>query len=169
MRCRQVSRTPRKLFRELMLLPATPHEVALGVAVGLFASVIPLVAQSVVAVGLAAATGGCKRAALVMVWISNPLTAVPIYGFTYEVGRLFWAGAPSLTDSQLLALIAKASTGTWGDLWHTGETLVMPLVIGGLIVGLLAGVLSYLPTKWLVARRARFRTPPFAVPLRQVA
>lgn len=147
-----------------MLLPATPHEVALGVAVGLFAAVIPLIAQSVLAVALAAAVGGCKRAALLMVWISNPLTAVPIYGFTYEVGRLFWPAAPSLTGSELVAFLTEASTGTWGHLWSSGGTLLMPLVIGGAVVGAFAGALSYLPTKWLLLRQARLRIAAAPVP-----
>ena len=66
----------------------TPHRIALGVAIGVFVAWTPTIGfQMPLTVALAWLLGANKLFSVPFVWISNPLTFVPIYMPNYLVGR----------------------------------------------------------------------------------
>lgn len=83
--------------------PGAPEEVALGMAIGLFFSLIP-VAQTLVALGVVEGVRRFTRfrpsrvASVLGVWFTNPLTAAPLYALSLLIGRpvarlfLTWVG-----------------------------------------------------------------------------
>jgi uncharacterized protein (DUF2062 family) len=64
-----------------------PEAVALGICIGLFVGFSPLYGlQMILALLLALILHGSKIAAMLTVWITNPLTVIPIYSLTYWLG-----------------------------------------------------------------------------------
>lgn len=109
--------------------PESPHKVALGVAIGVAVAFTPtLGGQMALAGALAGLCGGSVRAALPTVWITNPLTAGPIYLGVYHIGR--WI-APGMMDD-----LPDDAAGLVG-------TVALGLIIGGLVVGAVLGAMSY--------------------------
>lgn len=69
------------------LLRINCHSVSCGVAAGLFAAFIPLPLQTIIAICLAILFRGNLIIAVVITWISNPVTFVPIVYLIYKVGE----------------------------------------------------------------------------------
>ncbi len=129
-----------------------PHRLALGIAVGMFVTMTPLIGiQMGLNVFLAWLLRANKLVGLPLVWISNPLTIVPIYYPCYRLGCLL-LGEPVVNEkwSQLgtdwQQLIADPTT-TWGNkVWFWWDGLmdfVAPLFLGCFVAGIVLGVLSY--------------------------
>lgn len=62
------------------------HSVSKGVAVGLFCAFLPMPFETVVAMFMAIALRGNLPFAIGFVWVSNPITWVPIYTPCYKLG-----------------------------------------------------------------------------------
>ena len=120
-----------------------PHNLALGIAVGLFVALLPLVGiQMGLALGLAWLIRANKAVAVTLVWISNPLTMVPIYYPGY------WLGCK---------LLNMPTGGRWIELVQSNESASVkfrafmdnlqdfagPLFLGTFVVATLVGVISY--------------------------
>lgn len=71
-------------------------------------------------------------------FITNPLTAVPLYGVTYLVGHWILyqlSGSPGTYDrAAALALVQS------GELWSAAGDVLGSLVLGGVVVGLAMGL-----------------------------
>ena len=82
-----LGRIERFLIYRVMSLDDTPHRLALGVAIGIFVTWTPTIGlQMVITFLLSALFRANKFVGVPFVWISNPLTIVPIYGPNYLVG-----------------------------------------------------------------------------------
>lgn len=83
----------RRVYVHLVRAPGAPKEVALGMAIGLFASLIPVPAQMLLAIAfvevIRRVTGvpASRVAAAIGVWFTNPITAPPIYVLSLLIGR----------------------------------------------------------------------------------
>ncbi|MEM9703324.1 MAG: DUF2062 domain-containing protein, partial [Planctomycetota bacterium] len=154
--------SPRTLLNYVLGLDDTPHQIALGVAVGFFWGMTPTVGVQMILV--VSFYYLCKsfftfnvKASLVTVYISNPLTMLAIYWFDYEVGTLFVEG--DLTKGELAKVLEYDSLSSW---WETVKGLVLrvgwPMLIGSVVVGLSCAFASYPVTRWMIvtwrARRA---------------
>lgn len=120
-----------------------PHNLALGIAVGLFVALLPLIGiQMGLALGLAWLIRANKAVAVTLVWISNPLTMVPMYYPGY------WMGCK---------LLSMPVGGRWAELLQSNESasvklkvfmdnlqdFAAPLFLGTFLLATLVGVLSY--------------------------
>ncbi len=89
---KRLVRRLKRVYVHLLRAPGAPKEVALGMAIGLFISLIPVM-QTLIALGvvevLRRTTGirASRVAAAVGVWLTNPLTAAPIYALSLLIGR----------------------------------------------------------------------------------
>jgi uncharacterized protein (DUF2062 family) len=94
-------------------------------------------------------------AALLMVYVSNPLTAVPIYWFSYKVGTLFFE--ETVSYEHFTRIFQYDSFGEW---WSSLVTLARdvgaPLLVGSLIVAFVGAVITY-PVMQVIVRL--FRKP----------
>lgn len=98
------------------------RSVAGGAAVGLFCAFLPIPFEMVVAALLAILVRVNLPIAVILVWISNPLTWVPLYGGAYLVGAWLLGLPPvSLEEINTVWLLKQA-----GPLW------LGCLVVGGL-------------------------------------
>ena len=149
-------KNPRQLLRTILQLEDTHHSIALGTAIGMFIGLTPTVgAQMMIVIIFAFLTKRFfhfnRLAALVTVYISNPLTMVPIYYGLYWVGTWFVPG--TVTKEQFAAILEYDSFATW---WQTIVTLFVnigkPLFIGTAIVATLGGLVTYPVIRWLLSR-----------------
>lgn len=135
-----------------------PERIALGIAIGTFVAFTPTVGiQMAIVLLLTWLFRANKAVSLPIVWISNPLTVVPIYWACYHVGR-FLLNAP------------YTSAGWWSDLgrppasgfeqirfyWDRFAEIAWPIWIGGLVVGFVLGYAAYYSTLAVVRRHRRW-------------
>ena len=117
-----------------------PHRLALGIAIGFFVTFTPLIGfQMVVSVFLAWMLRANKLVGVPIVWISNPLTVIPIYYPCYWLGCKL-LGMPAVFDEW------KNIGEHWTELsfwWQNLMDFVGPLWLGCIIVATVTGVLTY--------------------------
>ncbi|MGH8597260.1 MAG: DUF2062 domain-containing protein [Gammaproteobacteria bacterium] len=119
-------------------LPALWHfgrrSVAGACGVGLFVAFCPLPIHMVIAPPLALLLRVNLPIVLTLIWVSNPLTLVPILILSYRVGC--WVlGTPVL-------VLGVGFTG--GSLLNWLDQIWRPLCVGSLICGTTAGTCGYL-------------------------
>jgi len=153
--CRWLWRTPRMLLRQILALDDTNHSKALGVALGVFIGMTPTVGiQMILVLVFAALTSKLfqfnRVAALLTVYISNPLTVLPIYWLDYKVGTWFIYG--DATREQFAKILEYDSFAEW---WETilglFVTIGAPLIVGSLVVATVCGVVTYPVMRWLLS------------------
>ena len=174
----------RGFFYKRMIQPfinttASPQQVAWGAAIGVFVAFTPTVGiQIYITLALwAFLRYTVKRRfslpiALVMVFISNPVTVGPLYYASFVVGRWFlsWVGGgggePFVYEAwklQFYHLISTESDTTmlWAvlnGLQALWEAFGWPLFVGGTLFSILFSALTYPAILW-VARRLAKMTP----------
>lgn len=137
----------------------SPHRIALGVALGVFIGWTPTIPFQMAAALLVCWIFRANKAAGVpMVWVTNYVTMVPIYGFNYVVGC--WMLGRDYTSTAFLEKFRRPGSiwdkmQAWVDvIWDFG----LPLWLGSVAIGLVLALASYFLTKWWVrAYRARRR------------
>lgn len=147
-----IKKLRRFLVYRVLHVDDTPHRIALGLAIGIFITWTPLIGlQMVLTVALAALVRANKFVGVPFVWISNPLTAVPLYGFNFLIGAWILPGKYSLKKFAESASTALRFSGSWMDRitewWSAMWDFFWPLWIGSILVGLLLGVTTYFVTR----------------------
>lgn len=128
----------KKLFIKLLKSHSSTQEVSDGLAIGVFIAFLPILGiQMYVAFGLTELMRKNVIAAILAVWITNPLTAVPIYLFNLWVGNFFYNQPVSLDELYV--------TITSLDLHHilsAGKDILIPLWLGSVVVGLILAFIT---------------------------
>lgn len=120
-----------KMIRE----PLPPHNIAIGLAVGVFAGFLPIIPlQTVVAILFAWPVRGSKIAAALGTWVSNPLNWIPFYMMLYYVGKAVSPFTVPPFNPALLELKVMIQQG-WQ--WLAG------MFVGGVVLGIPASIISY--------------------------
>ena len=139
----------RKWIRDLAGLDDTPHKIALGFALGIFIGFVPVMGiQMAVVLPFALIFRGNKAAAISGVWITNPLTVIPIYYINYMVG-LWVTPYGHMTWADFSAKFSNIDTTTFLKL---GSDLLVPLFVGGTALGVVLGIPTYFATKAFIIR-----------------
>lgn len=133
---------PRERINQLLVrmrqLQGNPHYVAMGMAVGIFISIMPIIPlQTVVAIALAFLVRGSKSAAALGTWLSNPLTIPLVYYANYKLGCLL------LGYQGTLKHIAFDS---FSQLMELGLEVTWAMIVGGMVIGAFLGVIAYFVT-----------------------
>ena len=145
----------RKFIRDITGLDDPPHKVALGLALGIFVGFIPIMGiQMAVVLPFAVLLRGNKTAAIGGVWVTNPVTVIPIYYLNYKVGMVL-LNAPELSWARFQDLF---TTMTLDKFLTLGSSLLAPLFAGGLVVAVVVSVPTYLVARRLVERARQRRT-----------
>lgn len=156
----------RKWIKPFVSKHGSPEAIAWGIAIGLLVAFSPTIGiQLVLAYFIATLFKASRAAALIPVWITNPMTVPPIYAFTYTVGRWF-VGGPSVKEvrNQLIQLVRRMDGYDPLDLpaklrlaLEIGQDVFIPMCIGGLLVGAASAAIAYSVTLWGVRRFRAFR------------
>lgn len=144
-----------RLFGKLLHKPNLWHlnrdSVAVAVSVGLFMAFVPLPFQMLLAAGTAIALDCNLPIAVVMVWVTNPLTMPPMFFAAYKVGAWLLNEPSRVIEFELSFhwLIAKL------------ETIGVPLLLGCLVLGVASAIIGNVAVRVLwrlhVMRRWRER------------
>lgn len=139
---------PRQWLRAVLEINDTPHRIARGSAIGMFIALTPTVGMQMLEVAIVALI--CRPfftfnipAAIIAVWVSNPLTTIPIYWGLYVVGT--WIVGPAdITFKDFGALFHYKG---WEQWLHTVKTLFIdigkPMLVGTAIVATISAILTY--------------------------
>ncbi len=155
--------SPRKLLRAILMLDDSAHSIALGTAIGMFIGMTPTVGVQMI---LVAIFGFLMRpffrfnqiAAMVTVYISNPLTMVPIYWFNYKVGNIFVPG--NVSRDAFSAIFQYNGFSEWWDaIVELFVNIGEPLILGSLIVATACSLPTYPLIRWLLSRRESNQAP----------
>jgi hypothetical protein len=151
-------RKSRRARVRLLRGSGAPGEIAGGMALGLFIALLPIMGLQL---PLALAAAELVRrlthfqlsrvAAAAGVWINNPVTAAPVYGLCYLIGRpiahrLLPAPPGQVPAATTLDLSALSFSGP--DALEVG----LGLVIGGVVLGVPIAWLGYRITYGMVSR-----------------
>ncbi|HUJ88523.1 MAG TPA: DUF2062 domain-containing protein [Burkholderiales bacterium] len=162
-----------RMFGSLLQHPNLWHlnreSVAGGVAIGLFAGLVPGPFQMLVAALLAVPLHRNLPVALLTTLYTNPFTIVPLYVLAYEYGKLLLGaggGAPSAGPPELDWTQLGASLRT---LVHWSLSLGKPLALGLFALACTLAALgyfgvhlawrAYVVLAWRARRRARRKGP----------
>lgn len=155
----------RRFLHWLIRLRGSPRAIAGGVAVGIIVAFTPTIGfQMLLALTLATLLKANRPVSLAATWISSPVTAAPIFAFTYYVGSFFWPGpgaagvAQALREAsrELQSLDVLALRHQLNVFLGLGVDVFVPMLIGGLLVGGLAAAIAYpLTLRTVVKLRAR--------------
>ncbi len=169
-----------RLLYEHLVLPFLQtydpvHRVALGASVGVFLGLTPTVGVQMYSVTMLWVV--CRLLFRVrfnmtigwaMVWISNPVTMVPLYYVFLITGHLFqdWMGhevipiAYEAFSVELNRLAAGEHLEWWQWLLNAAQVLVVefgwPMVLGSLVYAVPGSLLTY-PVTALLVRKYRVR------------
>lgn len=142
---RSYARSFRYFGKRVLRLTATPHAIAAGVAAGVFASWTPLVGLHIlIAFLIAYLIAGNMLAAGVGTAFGNPFTFPIIWATSYDIGHRLLVTSEGVQRAGV-DLARLFGDFDLGQLWGP---ILKPMLIGGLIPGLVCGLLFYGVTYW---------------------
>lgn len=148
-----------RLLHDQNLFHLNRRSVSGGFFVGMLCAFTPIFPQMLTAAALAIVLRVNLPISVALVWITNPFTIPPIFYGSYRIGVWLLNQQPTIGRFQMSREWIES---VFDQIW-------MPLLLGGTIIGLLSGVLSYLLIRllwrWhvinhLSKRRSKFRSRP---------
>ncbi|MFO8070254.1 MAG: DUF2062 domain-containing protein [Polyangia bacterium] len=127
-----------------------PHRIALGAALGALVGMMPIMGiQMITVAALALPLRANLKASLIGVWISNPVTFLPMYYGSYRFGLLIVDGKKR-NQEMFARILETAADWDWGDalnslfrLFDLGTDVLVPLWLGSIILGTALAVPTY--------------------------
>ncbi len=110
------------------------HSVATAFSVGLFAAIIPVPFQMLLAAVLAIIFRGNVLIAAALAWVSNPITTPPLLYLEYKIGTFILGIKPKPFHFEL----------TWEWLIEEFYTFGAPILVGSLVAAIVAAILGYM-------------------------
>lgn len=151
----------RLLWRRILRESGTPEAIGRGVAVGIIVGMTPIIGlQMTVAALMAWAVRGNPVAAILPVWLTNPFTIPPVFWVEYQVGVFFMSsvggggagGKVVECFDEFRHLLHEGVgqvgflTATWrytSSLLDLGGSVFLPMLLGGVVLGVVMAVPSY--------------------------
>lgn len=127
------------LFKDPNLFHINRASISTSFFIGIFCAFLPIPGQTIVAALLALMFRTNLPVAMVLIWVSNPLTFTPIFLFSYGVGAL-------LLGQELATFSIELS---WDWAISQGQAIWLPLLTGSLLCGLVSGGIAYLVIRYL--------------------
>ena len=150
---RRLQQKLRKAITRMRRQEGSPDHLARGLAIGVFIGCLPIFGlQMLVSLGLASTMRGNKFLAMAGTWISNPITNLPLFWLSYQLGTLLMGPGPAGLNLKDLNPNNLAGLG-----WAFSSRLMLGSMLVGGILAVASGV-GY--RQWLQHRRRRLVTPP---------
>ena len=127
----------------------TPHQIALGVAIGVFVALTPTVGFQMIIAGILAKLFRANWViAAPMAWLTNPATAPPYFYATYRLGAMMMGFEENYSVSEkIFALAEKATHGDmftfFQEMFKLTHDILLPLWLGSIMVAMIAGLATY--------------------------
>jgi uncharacterized protein (DUF2062 family) len=120
------------------------RSVAGGVALGMFAGLVPGPLQMLTALLLAIPLHVNLPVALLTTLYTNPLTIVPLYLLAYEIGRLLLGAQPGHATIPTFEMDWLHLADSMTALFHWCVSLGKPLAVGLVVLALTLAAIGYL-------------------------
>ncbi len=162
------------VVHHILHLDDTPHRIAWGVFWGFVIGATPTIGvQFVLYLIVCAIVRANKVSGIIPIWLSNPVTALPLYYSEWMLGRFLITGSVDASTSawEAIADAIKPRPGqSWWDrlfefdLWVTVFesfiSLGTEIWVGSLVAGVLAGAVGY----WVTYRAVRYYRARHPIP-----
>lgn len=149
------------VVHNILHLDDTPHRIAWGVFIGAMIAFTPTLGiQIVLYIPIAALLRANKASGIPILFISNPLTAVPLYYTTWKVGAAVLHPESEVTRDTIKGWLGDTGRALKdqgierlfeADFWATAGRLLAStgaeLWVGGLICGIVVAVPVYFITR----------------------
>lgn len=112
------------------------RSVSRAAGVGMLVAFFPIPIHMTMVAPIALVLGINLPVMVAAVWVTNPITWVPIFYFAYRVGAWFVGEAPRSLDSLDLHVNLSSLGHAFGEIW-------LPLCVGSAVCGVVAGTLTY--------------------------
>ena len=143
----KLSRRAKYYYLRFIRLRGEPHELALGMALGIFAGMMPIMPfHMALSIALALVFKGSKITAVLASWISNPLDWYILYYLNYKIGSFVLEHSKESKDFlSLMESIRNSGEGMafMKEIVGASGSVVAAFLVGGLIMGVVASVPSY--------------------------
>lgn len=144
----------------VLQLHDTPEAIAWGTAIGLMIAFSPTFGfQMLLCIVCSLVFRMNRLMALAVVQITNFVTAMPIYYACYRVGSLMlWRHPRGYAAFKQQVRNVTAAEGTLfehlnlalGGAWSLAKEVMLPMTLGGLLVGLVCAIPGWYFTRWFV-------------------
>lgn len=143
------------IVNKILGLRDTPHRIAWGVFLGFVVAFTPTVGvQMMFYLAVATALRANKVAGMPVVWLTNPVTVVPIYYACWRVGAFVLGTDADPERGQVIidrlvgaeadfSLSRVLEYSFWAELANTMWALGAELWLGGTLVGMALGAVFY--------------------------
>ncbi|OPB29272.1 DUF2062 domain-containing protein [Bartonella sp. WD12.1] len=137
------------MHKRILRISETPHKVALGVAIGIFSACSPFLGLHIIlALFFSWVLRGNFTAAIIGTVFSNPLTFLPIVMIDYKIGYLFlslFGNVGEISFSQIRTIFGDLTfSKVWIIFGNTWDSIMLPMILGGILLGFVFGGLSYI-------------------------
>jgi len=152
------------LFQRIIRLPGTPVSIASGFASGVAASFTPFIGfHFLIGGAFAMLLRGNVLASVIGTFFGNPWTFIPIWLADYKVGlgvlramgygdklRALTIDEFGVVLSSVLQFMSLSGNVSSSELFVKIEHILMPMLIGGVVLGIIAWLVSFLLSLWAV-------------------
>jgi uncharacterized protein (DUF2062 family) len=123
----------------LLRLKVHPTKIAFSIALGIFVGLaIPMGLQTFAIIPLVLLTNSNLFLAWAATFVTNPLTFIPIYIFSYKVGENILGNPISANYIDLII-----SDPSWNNVWNLGSEGLVVFLTGLFVIGTLGAAISY--------------------------
>ncbi len=126
-----------KIFGPAVLQPNLWHinkkSVSRGFAIGAFCAFLPIPGQMIIAAFLSITFAANIPIAVILTWITNPITYTPIFYFAYKIGKIF-------INSKIHVDVNETEIDILSNIIHIWQ----PLLIGSIILAIFGSIISYI-------------------------
>jgi hypothetical protein len=132
-----------------------PHDIAIGISIGIFGGIVPVIGLQTLLIILLLWISRRPNyaAAMFSSFIMNQFTFIPILYLDYQIGILFIPPKQALDFMSIKQLISDKDIT---QLLCVGKGIFYPMLLGGVVFGLLFSLLTYGMTySFLKSRRLR--------------
>lgn len=140
----------------------TPYRIAMGCACGIFSSALPIFGQTFIGIISARIFRASVIASLPWIWISNPLTTLPMWYGGYRLGIWILPDKHKpLSYPEIRALMQNFDQRDWTqslsllsiEFWEALQPLWLGAVLMGLAMAVPGFILVYYIAKGILNRR----------------
>ncbi len=130
---RKLSRIFGRLLHDPNLWHLNRYSVAWGVSVGLFMAFVPVPFQMLLAIAAAVMISANIPVAVVLVWVSNPITVAPLFFTAYKFGAWLLAETPEKIKFEISIdwMVTQLV-----EIWQ-------PFLLGCFVLGLASAVIGH--------------------------
>ncbi|MEE9363529.1 MAG: DUF2062 domain-containing protein [Cellulophaga sp.] len=126
------------LKNKIFNISGSPKYIAKGFALGSFIGMLPFPGfQMFISLGIASIIKVNRKAACIGVFNTNLVTGIFIFAFNYWLGKIL------LGFQSDLNLYDEMKSNFLATLYNSGRETFLALLLGGLITGIIASIISY--------------------------